>query len=75
MYAGYQTGAGWYWLYTVCSDDGTPAAQLNTKHLCYVYKIFKPNICEILLKMFINIKTFGLKIITIMFLIIFVLLF
>ena len=34
-----------------------------------------PNNCEILLKMFINIKTFGLKIISIMFPMIFVSLF
>ena len=48
-----------------------------SKHKTFVLCLqnILPNIFEILLKMFINIKTFGLKIITIMFLIIFLSLF
>ena len=46
-----------------------------SKHKTFVLCLqnILPDICEMLLNMFINIKTFGLKIITITFLIIFVL--
>ena len=44
----------------------------QTQNICAIWlQTILPNICEMLLTMFINIKTFGLKIITITFLIIF----
>ena len=48
-----------------------------SKHKIFVLCLHNvlPNICEMLLKIFSNMKTFGLKIITVTFLIIFELLF
>ena len=51
--------------------DACQPSKLKTLVLCL--QNILPHICEMLLKMFINIKTFGLKIIIITFLIIFVL--